>query len=543
MSAPPDAGRRQRSSPAMGGVARGSSANLLGAVVMAACTFALTIVVTRGLSQQAAGIFFSATSLFVLATTVGQLGTNTGLVYFISRVRALGRPSAVADYYRTAMRPVLVTAVVMAVAMYVFARPLATVVTPGHVEETASYLRVLAFFVPLAGSTNVTLAATRGLGTMRPNVIVEQLVRPVLQLLLVVLAVIILPSSGALAWAWASPYLPAAILAALWWRRLSRRVIRRSEESPSAGGDDEPNSIAGQGPAGQKNLRHSREFWRFTAPRALASVGQMAMQRLDIIIVAAIAGPAEAAVYTAATRFLVVGQMGNRAISLAVQPRLGAALAQSRIADANHYYRTSTAWLIAVAWPLYLVFIVFGSLLLTIFGTDYDTGVSVLLLLSLSMLLATGCGMVDMVLNMAGRTSWNLYNVLLSVGVQLTLCLVLIPRMGILGAAIAWAAAIALSNLVPLAQIGLTMGLHPFGRAPLIAASLSLVCFAGVGLAGRLVLGTTLTGLVVSLAVGVSLYLPALWVFRQPLELGALRDLRAGKRRRAAAGQGESSDG
>lgn len=523
----------------MGGVARGSSANLLGAVVMAACTFALTIVVTRGLSQQAAGIFFSATSLFVLATTVGQLGTNTGLVYFISRVRALGRPSAVADYYRTAMRPVLATAVVMAVAMYAFAYPLAAVVTPGHVEETASYLRILAFFVPLAGSANVTLAATRGLGTMRPNVVVEQLVRPVLQLLLVVTAVIILPSSGALAWAWASPYLSAAILAAIWWRRLLRRMIRRSDGASTAGltkASDEPNGAAGQGPAVPEELSLSREFWRFTAPRALASVGQMAMQRLDIILVAAIAGPAEAAVYTAATRFLVVGQMGNRAISLAVQPRLGAALAQSRLADANHYYRTSTAWLITIAWPLYLVFIVFGSLLLTIFGTDYSTGVSVLLLLSLSMLLATGCGMVDMVLNMAGRTSWNLYNVLLSVGVQLTLCVVLIPRMGILGAAIAWAVAIALSNLVPLAQIGLTMGLHPFGRAPLIAAALSLVCFAGVGLAGRLVLGTTLTGLVVSLAVGVSLYLPALWFFRRPLELGALRDLRAGKRRRASVG-------
>ena len=42
-----------------------------------------------------------------------------------------------------------------------------------------------------------------------------------------------------------------------------------------------------------------------------------------------------------------------------------------------------------------------------------------MVILSLSMLVATGCGMVDMVLIMAGRTSWNLGNALLALAVNL----------------------------------------------------------------------------------------------------------------------------
>lgn len=506
--------------PNMTGVARGGSANLLGAVVMAFSTFALTLTVTRGLSVETAGVLFAATSAFLLATALGQLGTNTGLVFFLSSLRPLGRSREIPAFYRTAIRPVAVVALLMAVVMYVAAEPLATLIVPGREEEATAYIRVLALFIPFAGWENVTLAATRGLTTMRPTVLVEQFFRSLLQLVAVAAAVHLAPSSAMLALAWAGPYLPAAVMSYFWWRRVSRRAIRNGA-TPAA--TTAPRAAP---PTDTVERSTARAFWGFTAPRAVASVGQMAMQRLDIVLIAALAGPAQAAIYTATTRFLVVGQMGNRAISTAVQPRLGESLARQALDEAKHYYRVSTAWLMVITWPLYLSFIVFGSTLLTVFGRDYRSGGDVLHLLSVTMLVATGCGMVDMVLNMAGKTSWNLWNVLLSVGVQLSLCLVLIPRYGILGAAIAWGAAILTSNLVPLTQIALTFGLHPFGRAPMAAAALAVTCYLGVGSVGRVVLGTTVSATVMTLVSATALYVLGLWLLREPLELAALRSVR-----------------
>jgi O-antigen/teichoic acid export membrane protein len=508
ISAPPRTG--------LGGVARGSTANLLGAAVSIASTLGLTLAVTRGLPAASAGVFFAVTSLFLLATAVGQLGTNTGLVYFLSRARSLGTPQTYRVLYRTATRPVLVVAVLMALAMFAFAPQVSAVVNPEHVERSTGYLRVMALFIPLASLENVTLAGTRGMGTMRPNVVTEQLARPGLQLVLVGFSIAFLDAAG-LALAWAVAYLPAALLAFAYWRgTLGRAEGRQAEATPEDRTRTPP---------------RGREFWRFTAPRALASVAQMAMQRLDIVLVAAIAGAVPAAIYTASTRFLVVGQTGQRAVSLAVQPRIGEALAVGDTVAAKQLYRVSTSWLMLVTWPAYLVFVFFGERLLRLFGHDYAAGRDVLLLLSTVMLFATGCGMVDMVLNMAGRTSWNLYNVVLSLGVQIGVDLWLIPGHGILGAAIGWAAGIVLANLVPLVQIGLSAGLHPFGRTTLVTATMTLGCFGAVPAVAIALLGEGWWSLVVSLVVGGGAYAVALWRFRHTLHLTELAHVRRRRRR------------
>jgi O-antigen/teichoic acid export membrane protein len=499
----------------LGGVARGSTANLLGAGVSTVSTLGLTLAVTRGLEPSHAGVFFAVTSLFLLAAAVGQLGTNTGLVYFLSRARSLGMSAAPRAMYRTATRPVVVVATLMGLLLLVLAPQVSALINPEHLAQSTSQLRVMAVFIPLATWENVTLAGTRGMGTMRANVVTEQLLRPLLQLVLVCLCVALLGGRG-LSIAWAFAYLPAALLAFVYWRRILARTGRQA--APPA-------------PVSDAEVPGSREFWRFTGPRAAAGVAQMAMQRFDIVLVAALAGAVPAAIYTAATRFLVVGQTGQRAISLAVQPRIGEALALEDTASAKQLYRVATSWLMLVTWPTYLTFAFFGERLLSVFGRDYRAGHEVLLLLSTVMLFATGCGMVDMVLNMAGRTSWNVMNVGLSLGVQVGVDVWLIPSHGIQGAAIGWAASIVLGNLVPLLQIGITYGLHPFGRTTLVAVAATVGCFAAVPAVVIAVLGQGWMSLVVSLAVGGCAYLAALWRFRHVLHLTELAHIRRGRRR------------
>jgi len=298
------------------------------------------------------------------------------------------------------------------------------------------------------------------------------------------------------------PYLPAAALAGF----ALYRLYRRSSDRP-AGGSTEVGA-----------------FWRFTAPRAVASVAQLALQRLDIVLVAAMRGPAEAAVYTAATRFLVVGQLGSQAISLAVKPHLGVHLAREDRAETNNLYRTATAWLILMTWPLYLLAVAFVPYLL---GAGYAEGAAVVLVLCLPMLVATGCGMVDVVLNMAGRTGWNLGNSLLALTVNVTLNLLLIPPLGILGAAIAWSVAILVNNLLPLAQIAWALGLHPFGTATRTAAVLSFVSFGVLPGISRTIGVSTPWVLGLATVLGGALFVWGCWRRRETLALRSLRTLRS----------------
>jgi len=322
----------------------------------------------------------------------------------------------------------------------------------------------------------------------------------------------------------------------LWFRRIQRRA------HPATAAIITPDTAASPGPPPAQSTDEPAplHFWRFTGPRGLAALAQITIQRIDIVLVAILRGPAEAAIYTAATRFLVAGQFANVAIMTAAQPRFTEMFAQGDRPAANRVYQATTAWLILLTWPLYLLAVVFGPEVLTVFGHSYRQGASVMVILGLTMLLQTACGQVDMVLVTAGRSSWSLINGLLAVVVNVGLDVALIPRYGITGAAIGWSAAIVVANLIPLAQLARTVRLHPFGRGTFIAAVLSALSFGALPVAARGLLGHGAVPSLAAIACGCAVMAVGLFRFRADLHLaampGAAQLAAVARRRKQAAG-------
>jgi O-antigen/teichoic acid export membrane protein len=127
-----------------------------------------------------------------------------------------------------------------------------------------------------------------------------------------------------------------------------------------------------------------------------------------------------------------------------------------------------------------------------------------------------------MVLITSGRSSWNLYNGLAQVVVNVGIDVWLIPRLGITGAAIGWAAAIAVGNLVPLVQLATVLRLQPFGRGTLIAVLISTACFGVFPFAVREVFGDGFAPFAAGVVGGGLLLLIGLWRFRSQLSLSSL---------------------
>src|SRR5690606_37842683 len=103
-------------------------------------------------------------------------------------------------------------------------------------------------------------------------------------------------------------------------------------------------------------------------------------------------------------------------------------------------------------------------------------------------------------------------------------------ELGFLGAAIGWGSAIVVANLLPLLQVLHTPGMHPFGRASLLAMAASAACFGLLPWLAGLVLGAGAA--VWAIAVGLAAYAVFLISARRILRLGLLgRALRRGRRR------------
>jgi O-antigen/teichoic acid export membrane protein len=506
----------------LGKVARGGAVNLAGSAIAAVAGVAVTWLAARALVPAHAGALFAAVAGFALLASVVRLGTQTGLVYWIARLRTLGAHELVGGCLRVALTPVVILSASAAAALWFTAPAVAGVVGPAEhpagqaaAADVATQLRVLALFLPFAALTDALLAATRGYRSMRPTVHIDKLFRPATQVGAVAfLAFLVHLGVGAHLWhftlAWVAPFPIAMVAAAVALRRLARRSHRR----PAAvDGADLPERLGSA-------------FWAFTWPRAFAGLAHTALQRADILLVAAFAGFTAAALYAVAGRFVLVGQLVNQAIGFSVQPRLAELLTTRDSAGARALYQSATGWLVLAAWPAYLLTAVFAPLYLGVFGPEYQAAWPVVVVLAGAMLVAVACGAVDTVLAMAGRTTWNLGNVTLALAVMVGLGLVLVPRYGALGAAICFASATLVNNVLPLVQIWSVLRIHPFGRGTLVAIALAGACF---GVLPAFVVGAwgpTPAAALVSVAAGATVYAAGCWRLRGRLRLAAFAGLR-----------------
>ena len=158
---------------------------------------------------------------------------------------------------------------------------------------------------------------------------------------------------------------------------------------------------------------------------------------LNILLVGAMISRHAAGVYAAVSKLALVGAFALEGTRLAISPQVSALLARREPHRAAALYQDATRWLMLATWPLYLVFAIFPAVVLGIFGSRYTAGAAALAVLSLAMLVNLGTGNVTVVLLMGGKSSWGAINTGAALIVNIGLNLLLIPHLGILGAAIA----------------------------------------------------------------------------------------------------------
>ena len=489
-------------------LAKGGTLNFVGSVVGALLTMVMIVVVTRSFGAALAGAFLEVIALFNIVIICGTLGADTGLVRFTSGALALDGRVGLGRLLGVALVPVAALGILAIVVGLIFAPEIGRSLGGASESETVrSMVIVLAFFVPAGSLALVILGATRGFGTMVPTVAAERVGRPAVQLVAVAALTATAVGIGWLALGWGIGVLLSLGAAAAWLGRLWSASGR-----PSVAHAVDWRVLA-------------RRFWAFSLPRAFASAFRVGVLWLDVILVGALISPTAAAIYTVATRLLQAGFMAVDAIGQTVEPLFSRLLAKDDMAGANDLYQVATSWLVAITWPLFLAVWIFAPTLLGLFGQEFVGASSVITILATSALVGSGLGPIDVLLVMSGRTMWGLWNSLAALLLNVVLNIILIPKMGLDGAAIAWAVSRVASNLLPLVEMRTVYSFHPFGRGWRVSSGASLLVFGLGGLLARLTLGTSVGAFFLYAAGATILYGLILWRFRGPLDIAAFSSL------------------
>ncbi|MGW3203334.1 lipopolysaccharide biosynthesis protein [Streptomyces sp. NPDC001135] len=499
-AAPPvAAGSGARSTVAA--AARGGVWGAVGSGTNAVFAFLLVGLITRAVGAHGAGAIFTGVALFTIASNVCKLGADTGLVRFIPGDLVLNGGRSVGSLLRMAVLPALAASTAAAMVL-LWCPAVATTLLP-HLPR-ADALALIRFFglvLPAATVSLILLGATQGYSTVVPFVSVEQIGKPVLRVLIAVPVAYWAPGMLSLAAAWLLPALAGLAAAWLGLRRC------RAPHPPTL-------------PAGGESVSW-RDFWTFSAPRAVSSVFDISAVWVGVLLLSALATDAEAGIYTAIGRVVTAGTLLQLAVRLAVAPQLSRLLAVGEFAEAQHLHRTSTCWIVLFSWPLFVLIAGFPRTVLTVFGPEFTQGAPALVVLCAAAVVNVAVGNAQTVLLMAGKSSWHLACTAAAFAVQLTVGLLAVPRWGILGAAVSWGTAVVVENLSAAVLVRLRLGFTTvaagYTRAFGIAVAVS-VALAGV----RTLSGDTPSGLALSLTVGMSVFGTFLWRYRTPLGVSEL---------------------
>jgi O-antigen/teichoic acid export membrane protein len=421
--------------------------------------FFLTGVVTaRVLGAAGYGVLNLARALIDNTAVITRLGLDLGLQRFFGETNTGAGHAARAQVLRQVR---VVTALVATVPVLAVALGLGRVLET-HVYLHADFGRILlcmALALPFISDIAVLGGAYRGVLKLGPAVLAEGILLPLGRLLFILL----LFAAGWGLWAVAVGGTLAAVLGSMWLALRARRDF-----------------MAAPAPSGSWTA--ARRVIGYSGVLAMAVLVTMLTSTMDLLMLGHFVRATELGQYALAKQLLVLTTL----VSVAFNQSMGGVIADRHFSgDRAGMLRVLAQifrWIALATLPLFVVFLLWGAPLLSLFGPSFAIAQPVVAWLATGQLIVALFGPMGWALSMTGRHLLEVTALLCGLVLAVILCRLAIPVWGQLGAAVATCAAIAATNLLRLLCVRRSFGAVPVeGRTWLIMAG-----GLGIGLAIKL---------------------------------------------------------
>ncbi len=204
-----------------------------------------------------------------------------------------------------------------------------------------------------------------------------------------------------------------------------------------------------------------RQWGEFSAVFLWIGGVPLVFSQLDVLILGIMTTPAEAAVYATARRIAVLITLGLMVANTLLASRISECHARGDHHQIQKLLRSASWLLLGVSIPLLLAVLLLGRFVLQLFGENFVQAYPALVILAVAQTANALCGSVGLILMMTGHQKFGAWAALFVCLLNSGLNLVLIPMLGILGAAWAFALSVVLQNILLVVYIRGKLGIYP----------------------------------------------------------------------------------
>ncbi|HEY7353836.1 MAG TPA: flippase [Terriglobales bacterium] len=446
----------------MGSISRQSLVYCAGTLLTAAAGYFFKIYLARELGAEALGLYALGMTIVGFLGVFNALGLPTAATRFVAAYSARKDHWRLASFLRSSLALLCVVNVAFAALILIAGPWIADRFY--HAPKLSPYLWAFAAIMMLGVLNMFLCQVMAGFRDVARRTFITHFIGTPAN---IVIAVILISLGFAL-----TGYLVAQVLSAILVLCLLGRLVWKI--TPSA-----PLSA-------NKRLHLDREVISFSVAAYGIAGLQYLLAQADTIVLGHFLVASQVGIYAVAMAMVAFISIALTSVNQIFSPIISELHTANNLLVLQQLYSTLTKWVLALTFPLALTMIVFSAELMAIFGSDFRSGAGILVIGAVGQFFNCAVGSVGYLLLMSGNQNELIKIQAANAGVLLLLNLLLVPRWGILGAAIATSLTTVCTNLWSLLSVRRILRLSPYNSGylklimPAAGCACSLVILAAI---------------------------------------------------------------
>jgi O-antigen/teichoic acid export membrane protein len=388
-------------------------------------SYLFTLLITRNIGAEAMGIFVLSLTVLQLSSVVGRCGFDTAMLRFTSEYFSQGRLDLLKEVYTKLIKIVVPLCLLISSLLFFLSRPIAEYIF--HKEHLSVYFQIVSFAVLPMVLVFINSESLRGMKKIKEYIFLQNMSIFLFAAVIISLIFLIFKEArGNFTPLIAYIVSLVTVMFLSFWMWLKSSKLHQFHS---------------------KNNINLRNVITVSLPMLFASSLMLIMQWTDTLMLGIFKSEVDVGIYNVALKVATLTSITLFAVNSIAAPKFAEFYGRNDIEGLRVIARQSTKLIFWTSLPILLLFFLFPSFILGIFGEPFKAGVYVLLFLAFGQFINSISGSVGYILQMTGKQKVFQNIILLATTINIVLNAILIPRYGINGAAFASLVSMGIWNL------------------------------------------------------------------------------------------------
>ncbi len=434
-------------------IIKGAGTVFLGMVLGSALRYLFLFLIAKKLGPQLFGLFFLGFAVFKTLGTITELGLPNGMIRYVAIFQGEKDNRRIKGIIIISVFTALAAGTAVGIIIYALS-PLVSVHLFGK-PALALVLKYFSLILPFSAVTTMIVFTLQGFKSVKYKIYVRELFDPIGRIILVVLLLAWGYNLKAPLLAHLGVSLVSVLVAFLFlWNRFPSILIKHI-----------------------KPIFEFKTLFHFSTPLLFATFMSQLLLWTDSIMLGIFKTSNVVGIYGAAQRTALMCSLILFSFHSIFAPIIADLHNRNKYNDLEVLFKNVSKWAFSLNLPLCILFIFFAPSILKLFGPEFSSGAPALTVLILGWVVHSYLGITGHMITMSGRSKLQLINNSVLVLLNVILNVYLIPRYGMVGAALATSISIIAIDIVTTTEVRIILHMHPFRKDVLKSLAAGVVSY------------------------------------------------------------------